>query len=617
MRGRESVQFFVCAFSAAWILSAGATAGEPQLPKAGCTSWTNIAALTLRGTSEEGGLRGKFRIILDLRSGRYVAERDYGVYSMAEGFDGNLAWKRDRSGASHFVDSSPARAITATDVWLLRRGWCDTATNEIKMESLPDEKDGDVEQVVWQVTPKGGIPVVLCFERVSGLLRQSEVHLWSSRLIRHYSDWRDIGGGVMIPFFERDEYPEDESVGTIKIDSAEVSPHPLDGKMFARPPRPHDYEIIGGKSSATVPYEDDGIGRIFVPVLIDGKGPFAFEVDTGGHLILTTATAKQLHLEPIGNSSATGGGTGVIHQGTVRADEIRIGAAVIRNQPIWVLPLPESSNDRGPRRPRAGILGLELFERFAVQVNRKTKTITLTPLENFPGNGSGVALPISFTEDAPLTRGSFNGIIGDFELDSGNAGPTIVEGYWAKENGLGDFLARGLRWAGSGIGGDYNIKLSRGDIALGSIKLPQEVVSYAGLMQRGSESTHLQAGVVGESSLYRFDMVYDYARAQVWIDPKTDIPLRPFNRSGLRLRKDAPDAFTVIFVAPNSPAEMAKIKEGDQISSINRQAASGLATSDAAIIFGRPIGTNVMLSVIPKTGGPPRRVQLRLKEMLR
>src|SRR5262249_23031385 len=114
-------------------------------------------------------------MILELRSGRYVAERDYGVYSVAEGFDGNLAWKRDRSGASHFVDSGPARAITATDVWLFRRRWCDPATNEIKMESLPHEKDGDVEEEVWQVTPKGGIPVVLRFDRASGLLRQSEV----------------------------------------------------------------------------------------------------------------------------------------------------------------------------------------------------------------------------------------------------------------------------------------------------------------------------------------------------------------------------------------------------------------------------------------------------------
>ena len=86
MRGRELACFFVCAFSASSILPGSAIAAEPQLPKTVCASWTKIAAVTLRGTSEQGGLRGNFGIILDLRSGRYMAERDYGVYSMAEGF---------------------------------------------------------------------------------------------------------------------------------------------------------------------------------------------------------------------------------------------------------------------------------------------------------------------------------------------------------------------------------------------------------------------------------------------------------------------------------------------------------------------------------------------------
>ena len=246
---------------------------------------------------------------------------------------------------------------------------------------------------------------------------------------------------------------------------------------------------------------------------------------------------------------------------------------------------------------------MELFERFAVQLNRKAKTMTLTPLENFSGKARGVALPIVFTEDAPLTRGSFNGVAGDFELDSGNAGPAIIEGYWARENGLADLLSRGVGWAGSGIGGDYNIKLSRGEVILGPIKFAREVVSCAGLMERGSESTQLQAGVIGESSLYRFDMVYDYARQQVWINPNTNVPLRPFNRAGLRLRKETKDA-------------LAGIKQGDQVHSINGRTASQMAMSDAAVIFAQPAGTRVALIVASKTGGTARTVRFRLDEIV-
>jgi aspartyl protease/PDZ domain-containing protein len=612
---RKSVCLFLCGTALACVFPVSATAANGQIPQAKYRPPDNVTMIELRGTSEAGGLTGRFAMIVDLRSGRYVAQRDYDIYSEAIGFDGRLGWKRDRSGASHFLDSDPARAITATEAWLFRRGWCEGENGATRVESRPDEKNGEVTEAVWNVTPKGGIPVLLRFEKANGLLHQSEVSLWSSRLVRHYSDWRGIDG-VFIPFAEKDEYPEDESVELIKIESAKVNPRNVDAKIFERPPNIHDYAINGDKISTTVPYEDDGVGRIFVPVFIDDKGPYPFEIDTGGHLILTSATAEKLKLKPIGNASATGGGTGVMHQGTVRAKEIRIGDAVIRDQPVWVIPLPDSSNDRGPRAPRAGFLGLELFERFTVQLNRKAKAVTLTLLEKFDGKAQGVRLPIYFTEDAPLTRGSFNGVSGDFELDSGNAGPAIIEGYWAHEHDLESLLARGLPWAGSGVGGDYGEKLSHGDIALGPIKLPHEVVSCAGLVQRGSESTKLQAGVVGESSLYQFDMVYDYAREQVWIDPKANVPHRAFNRAGLRLKKEKPNAFTVAFVAPNSPAETAGIKNGDQILSINEKPALHLSYSDAVVIFSQSEGTKITLLVSPKAGGSTRRAGLRLKELL-
>lgn len=64
-------------------------------------------------------------------------------------------------------------------------------------------------------------------------------------------------------------------------------------------------------------YEDDGVGRIFVPVMIDGHGPFPFEVDTGSDFVMTAETAAALHLNGAGSANTTGGGTDVIQQSTV------------------------------------------------------------------------------------------------------------------------------------------------------------------------------------------------------------------------------------------------------------------------------------------------------------
>ncbi len=596
------------------VLSAAAEAAP--LSQAACSAWGQRGTLVLKGSSDADGFSGTYAATVDVRSGRAVAVRDYGAYARTDGFDGRFDWARDRSGASHALDASAARAIAVTNAWLRRRGWCAGGARHDRIAALADGTEDGTSLAVWQVTPKGGIPVILRFDRATGLLRQSEIGLWEGRLIRHYSDWRDIGGGALVPFAERDENPEDQSVEIIKLTDAALRPVRMPAATFAMPSRATDYEILGGGPSTTVPYEDDGVGRIYVPVSINGQGPYPFEVDTGGHFILSTATAAALHLDPVGKANVTGGGTGIMQQGSVRTDEVRIGDAVIHAQPAWVIPFSAASNDRGPHPPRAGFLGLELFERFAVALDRKARTLTLTPLENFHPPSGGVVVPLRFIEDAPLARGSFAGIAGDFEIDSGDAGPAIVEGYWAERHGLARRLAAGIAWSGGGVGGDFRETISRGDFTLGPVALPHEVTSYVGLVERGSESTRLQAGLIGESTLYRFDMAYDYRRRELWIDPAPAVPPRPFNRAGLRLRKDVPDRLSVVLVVPGSAADVAGIKLDDQILAIDGRPAATLGVADALTAFSGAIGTDVALSIVPKSGGAPQPVTLRLKELL-
>ena len=39
--------------------------------------------------------------------------------------------------------------------------------------------------------------------------------------------------------------------------------------------------MLHGRRAATVPYEDDDRTRVDLPVYLDGKGPFLFELDNG------------------------------------------------------------------------------------------------------------------------------------------------------------------------------------------------------------------------------------------------------------------------------------------------------------------------------------------------
>jgi hypothetical protein len=580
------------------------------LPQVGCAEWHRASALTLQGPVQEGGLNGRFTLLLDPRDGRNTVSRDFGVFSESSGFDGRVGWSRDHSGGSHDLNAEAARAISTTESWLLRRGWCDV--HDVAVETMPDESDVGAAVSVWRVTPKDGVPTILRFDRRTGLLRQAEYRTWGNRLVRRYDDWRDGGRGLMIAFSERDEDPEDEETQKITVSLVRLGKNYFPPSTFVRPAQPKDYAILGGAQSTTVRYEDDGGARIYVPVLVNGKGPYAFEIDTGGHLIIGTELAKALELKPVGQFANTGAGTAVTQTGVVANQEIRIGNAVIRRQVAKVRPFP---NDRVTGKPpRMGLLGLELFERFAVRIDRAKKEVVLTPLERFTA-GSGTALPIRFIEDAPLTRGAYNGMPGDFEIDSGNAGPTIIEGYWAHAHGLDATLSKGLQWAaGSGASG-YQEWLSRGDLELGSIRLPHQIVSYVGQPTRGSESTQLQAGLAGEWALHCFDTTYDYRHGIVWVGTRGDCPELPFNHAGLRVAKDG-DELVATIVLPGTPAEAAGIRTGDRIVSIGAQDASGLSARDAGMLLAGPIGSELDMVFAAKGGGELRDVRLKLVELV-
>jgi hypothetical protein len=496
------------------------------------------AVLVLEGTVTEGGLEGHFTRTVELGSGKSVEHRDYGVIQTGSGNDGHMAWSQDVSGFSHDLNSEFAKRL---------------ARDEAGLDAHPDSQD-------------------------TAVLQYAE-----NSLVRHYTDWREVAPRIKVAFRQVYEDVEDQSTTTFVVEKASVR---RKSHSFGKDPPPADVRLPEKRS--VVPYEDDHRTRIFIPVYLNGKGPFTFELDSGGHFILAPQTVAALGLAPQGTFSSTGAGTQVSHAGYVRVDTVRIGTAELIGQPAKVLPLSEVSNDRGPRPARGGILGLELFERLRVSIDRAARTVTLEA----PGKSRlprpWVSVPITFDEDAPLVSGSFNGAAGPLMIDTGNAGSTIIEHYWAQQAGRVGVFDHAL---------GKDIRVALGDITIGPYSLTHEVVSYYGAQPRGSEHTRSVAAVLGEPLLSRFDLTFDYAAGLLWLKPLSDRSAVPFNRSGLSLSKAAGGLFAVSNVIAGSPAADAGIKSGDLIEAVDGQPSRSLSRADVMAIFQQPAGTTVNLGV--------------------
>lgn len=125
---------------------------------------------------------------------------------------------------------------------------------------------------------------------------------------------------------------------------------------------------------ATVPYSVDQNGALTVAVMVNGRGPYNFIIDTGATLTLAFD-----NLAAIENFAPTGeekrrvlGISGSAAFDTYRLGEIAVGQAVMTDH-IGVV-LPDWSE---PRKTPHGVLGIDFFRRYAVVFNNREKTMSL------------------------------------------------------------------------------------------------------------------------------------------------------------------------------------------------------------------------------------------------
>jgi hypothetical protein len=541
----------------------------------GGARWRDVAYVVADARLHGNGLDGQQHDVTDLRDGRQRSERRFAVFAEAGGIDADGAWRQDRSGQVHPLDSPEAGRLAATDRWLARRGYCDTAGPPATLVALPPASADGVAYDRIDATPPHGRTVTLWIDRAHHRLARTVMLRSFQTVTERFDDYRQVHG-LALPFRIRTDVG-DPAQADVETVTAYRLPAALPAHALARPgDAVTDARILGGRASATVPLSISNT-KLLVNVRLDGQGPFPMALDTGGHAILTPATARRLGLTASGAGRSFGAGSGSTALGYTRVARLQLGDAEIDDQSFLVMPMASVLTDRGTQPPVAGLIGLELFERFAVALDFARKRMTLQPFGAAAPPGA-TAVPIRFTDDMPLVQATLDGQPGLFGIDTGNTGPLMLFPRWAGRHGLATYYMAGMPTPEGGVGGMFTAHAAYiRSLRIGGLDIPADQPGFLTPPGTGSTSNPSEAGNLGLPVWRHFRIGFDYRRERMYLAPRPGFSLPQATASaGLGAIKLDPAAFTVLQVLPGGPAARAGLKQGDRIVAVDGTPASHL-----------------------------------------
>src|SRR3954452_8540196 len=114
------------------------------------------------GQVEAEGRTGDYRELIRSRDGLYVTRFTYQRFGEADGYDGHVRWKQDRSAAPHVLNAPYTIADTLSLAWLRRRGYLQPGSASI--ERVEQEVIGGRPATVLTMRPHRGNPLRLAFD---------------------------------------------------------------------------------------------------------------------------------------------------------------------------------------------------------------------------------------------------------------------------------------------------------------------------------------------------------------------------------------------------------------------------------------------------------------------
>lgn len=327
-----------------------------------------------------------------------------------------------------------------------------------------------------------------------------------------------------------------------------------------------------GPQSVKIPIEIPITNQIYLQAGINNSAPMWFLLDTGSTwTFLDADKARELNIATEGSRTVE---TGEIHPLNItfaRGTTLQVSGLKIPIEQLAVMPL------KFAHAPQiVGIIGSDLFKRFAVEIDYLAKTLVLFEPKNYKAQGQ--ILPIEILEEIPhvlvyISKGNVRSQPAKLLVDTGAAQTIVLYAPFVEQHKLLETTAGTIEAAAGGLGGGSVMRKVRAkSVTIGETAFDNPLMYFS----PNRRSAEWRDGVLGNGLLNRFKMTIDYSHRKIILQPseRLNIPT-DFDSFQIEIVQEGKQ-FKVKDVYQPAIGGVPGLKPGDILMEINGRETSNL-----------------------------------------